>query len=76
MTKIKMLKTMPVSPTGLVTVTWPEGSIQNASDVILDALISVGACEIVEDKAEKPALETGAPVAPQPKRAPRKKKAD
>ena len=62
MTKIRMLKTVPVSPTGLVTARWAEGTIQHAGDDLLSVLIDMGACELVEDKAERPKLETSEPV--------------
>lgn len=62
MTKIKMLDTVPVSPTGLKTVVWAKGSIQHPNDDLLKVLIDIGACEIIEDKAEKPVLETGMTV--------------
>lgn len=67
MTKVRMLKSFPVSPTGLKTVWWKEGEIHEVTnDNIMAGLIEGEACELVEDKAEVPDLETGEPVV-QPK---------
>lgn len=71
--RIRMLQTHPVSPNGLVTMHWPEGSEHTVNDDLLNALIDAGVCELVEDKALKPKMETGAPV--QTKRPRRKRKA-
>lgn len=73
MVRVKMLKSFPVSPTGIRTVIWPKGSIQvTDSENIMNAMIENGACEIIEDKAEKPKLETSEPIA-KPRRGKRKK---
>jgi len=73
MTKVRMLKDFPVSPTGLVTVWWKKDEEHETdSENILNALFGEGAAELVEDKAERPKLETGEAVA-KPRRGRRKK---
>lgn len=72
--KIRMLEARPVSPNGIVTMHWPKDSEHMVDDGLLEILIDAGACELVEDKDLKPALETGAPIVTKPKRA-RKRKA-
>lgn len=62
MTKVKMLRTIPVSPTGIFTETWAAGSEHDVADDLLRQLINAGACEIVEAKAFA--------VAPENKRGP------
>jgi hypothetical protein len=51
MTKIKMLKTMSVSPTGLYTETWAAGTERECDADLLSVLIEAGAVEIAENKA-------------------------
>lgn len=59
MTRIKMLRTLPVSPDGLTTHTWLAGSSHSVSDDLLRQLINAGACEI-ETKAVAAAPENKA----------------
>lgn len=65
MTRIKMLRTMPVAPTGIVTETWAAGSEHDVGDDLLRLLIEAGGVEIVETKAHV--------AAPENKAAPRKR---
>jgi hypothetical protein len=46
-TEIKMLRTAPVSPNGLLVQSWVEGSTHHVEDDLLRILIDAGACEIV-----------------------------
>jgi hypothetical protein len=68
-TEIKMLRTVPVSPNGLIVETWQAGSVHIVSDDLLRALINMGACEIAtkamaaapENKAEPIKRKRGRP---------------
>ena len=60
MTRIKMLRTMPVAPTGIVTETWVAGSEHDVADDLLRLLIDAGGVEIVETKAHISAPENKA----------------
>ena len=51
MTRIKMLRTMPVAPDGIFTEIWRAGSVRDVKDDLLAILIDAGAIEIVENKA-------------------------
>lgn len=61
MTEIKMLRTLPVAPSGIRVEVWHEGSTHQVDDNLLGILIDAGACEIVtkamlaapENKARK-----------------------
>jgi hypothetical protein len=61
MTEIKMLRTLPVAPSGIRVEMWHEGSSHEVDDNLLSILIDAGACEIVtkaipaapENKARK-----------------------
>lgn len=61
MTRIRMLKTVPVYPDGVTRQMWAAGQIHAASPEILAGLIELGAVEIVEDAAVKAAPETKKP---------------
>jgi len=60
MTRIRMMRTLPVAPTGLFVKTWAEGTEHDVSDDLLHQLIQAGAVEIVENKANVAAPENKA----------------
>ena len=72
MTEIKMLRTVPVSPNGLIVETWQAGSTHIVSDSLLGALINMGACEIMENKAHLAAPENKAEPIKRKRGRPRK----
>jgi len=58
MTRVTMLRTMPVAPSGLYVETWQAGSQHDVSDDLLRNLIEAGAVEIVMNKAVQSVPET------------------
>jgi hypothetical protein len=74
-TKVKMLKSVPVSPDGLRVENWEKGKEYQADDDLLQALIGMGAVELSEAKSEGAAPENKAlGAAPKRKRTKRSAK--
>lgn len=76
MPKVKMIKSMHGSETGLTTSYYRAGHEYDVSDTLMAAFVEEGAVEMVEQKAVQPNYENKMEAAPENKQRGRPKKVD